>query len=174
MLPSHTVRVALNVTLDNVTLNRQQALACFNPDREINSLAERIVALRHHGVAPDVIRTLLADVKTVLALNDREGAGTLELAGHLDEMATLLADDERNDGHVVRTRNTKNVAADLRVHLRTLRERPTDAKAWTAVARIVESTPRERLGCSTMRRQLGHGPFEQLHTLIGQMASVAA
>jgi hypothetical protein len=173
MVPSHEIRQALSHSLESVALNERQHLLIFNPDPEVNSLAERIVHLRRHGVPTDLVAALVADVRRLLELNAAEGHGTRTVASRLDDLASALAHAERNEA-VVAAVSIKRLAGQLRPHLATLRQPSTDGTAYfraaATVKDIVRSTPRSRLTSPTMRRQLGAGPHAQLLDLMGTVA----
>jgi hypothetical protein len=149
MVPSHEIREALASTLEATGLNQAQRLALYNADPEINSLAEKLVTLRAYGVPVSVIRELLGDVRTVLALNDAEGGHARSVAGRLDDLATALAHAERNQ-QIVTGPSIKRLADQLRPHLATLRspdaaDGTAYAQASMAVRSIVKTCPRTRL-----------------------------
>lgn len=172
---AHDLRQALGTTLDNVAVNRAQRRELFNPDPDVNSLAEEIVALRAHGVPDTRIRALLAHIRRVLELNELEGNNTRTVASQLDDLARTLAHAERNQ-RIVAGESTKRIAAELRAHLRVLREQEKapikDGVAYftarTAIDDIVARCPMSRLDSATMRRQLGDGPHRQLLQLAGE------
>lgn len=170
MTPSaRDLRDMLEVTLDGVALNDAQRLACFNPDPEVNSLAERIVALRHHGVPDTVIGDLLQQVGEVLALNGQEGNRARTVAGQLDGLAAAAQHTACN-GLADAPASLKKLAEQLRPHLAVLRK-PYEydgfayVQASGAARRIIAACPRARLESPTVRKQLGKGPHAQLLAL---------
>jgi hypothetical protein len=177
MVPSHTIRTTLGLTLNSIALNDAQRLVCFNPDPEVNSLGERIASLRTYGVPEPVIKALFGDVKAVLELNAIEGANERQTAGELDQLATVINDAERNGtsraAHaVVAAESIKQIACQLRPHLAVLRgDGEHDGTAWSVadatVRDVIRRTPRSRLLSPTMHHQLRDGPFDQLRKLIG-------
>lgn len=182
MVPSQTIRSTLGLALENVSLNRAQQLRCFNPDREINSLGERIASLRRYGVPEHVIAALFFDLKAVMEFNAQEGANTRQTAGELDQLATVIAHTERNGtraaaASIVAAESIKQLACELRPHLAVLRSKggQHDGTAWSvadaAVRDVIARTPRSRLLSATMRNQLRKGPFEQLESMIGRVSA---
>lgn len=172
MTPSaHDLRGTLDVTLDNVPLNDAQRLELFNPDPEVNSLAEDIVALRLHGVPNEEIRRLLRRVGAVIALNGEEGDNTKKVAQRLDDFATA-AQRAATCGQLADAPvSLKKLAGQLRPHLAVLRTNGLGLggarylEASSAVRRIITTCPASRLASPTMRRQLGDGPHDQLLAL---------
>lgn len=177
MVPSHNLRGALEATMDLLPLNRKQHQLLFNPDAEVNSLAERIVALRHHGIPEPVIKGLINDVRELLTLNAAEGAGARTVTGLLDELAVAMAHAERNRDAaeaIVAAESIKQVACQLRPHLAVLRDPGSyDGTAWSVaqatVQDVIARTPRSRLLSPTMRNQLRKGPYRQLEALMSQV-----
>lgn len=164
---AHVLRRALHVALDGHALNRRQAVELFNPDPEENSLAERIVALRHHGVPLHIIRRLLADVRQLLDLNDEEDGCHTTLAGQLDDLTTVVRDAELNDpGH--QALGVKSIARAVRPALADLgsTDGTTYFKAALAIRDVIRVAPRDQLTSQSLRHELGAGRHDQLLALI--------
>lgn len=64
-MSAHELRRVVDVAVETIAVNREQHLLLFNPSDEIDSLAEHIIALRHHGVPGAVISGLLREVSDV-------------------------------------------------------------------------------------------------------------
>lgn len=160
------LRTALATAQGAAPLNEAQRLALFNPDPEVNSLAERIVALRTYGVPAPEIKALLADIRAVLHLNDREGRRIGDTCAQLDDLARM--DDLRR---VIEKPSIKRLAAQIRPHLAVLRDPDATgadvAEAAEAIAALLDACPRAYLASPTLRRQLGDGPYRQLLDLAG-------
>lgn len=174
MTPSHAIRVALGGTLEARAIGEAEARRLFNPDREVNSLAERLIALRDHGVPRDDLRAIFTDLKAIIALNAKQCGHEADVAGQLDELAAALHHAE-TEAHVDRALGIKAIANTLRPALDVIANpaaHPAAAyvRSVRDVDRIIASTTRTRLLSASVRHELGAGKHDLLAELIGASA----
>ena len=84
------LRPATGAALEASALHAAQQRALFNPSPECDSLAERLIALREHGVPNTVLRGLIADVRAVIELNAREGRCERAVCVELEQLGRSL------------------------------------------------------------------------------------
>lgn len=158
---------ALNLALEGHSLNRAQARRLFNPDPEINSAAEHLVALqRDFGVPQDRLRAILGDIREVLHLNNAENDCHTDLAGRLDDLTRQVRDHELNDNSVGERFTVKQIAHTARRALAALREPGADSHefmqaAWT-LKDLFAAVPPCQLFTKSVENELGKGPYRQL------------
>lgn len=161
-MTSSSLRAAAETARSAAPLNEAQRLALFNPDPEVNSLAERVVALRRHGVPDADIRALLADIRQVLEFNAAEGRRNAQACKQLDDIVALL-----DMQAVIEKPSIKRWVSQIRPHLAVLRhpERYDGIAlpiARRTVAELLAVCPASYLTAPTTERQLGEGPYRQL------------
>lgn len=157
-MTAHDLRRAVDVAVETIAANREQHLLLFNPSREIDSLAEHIIALRHHGVPGAVISGLLRDVKRLLALNEDEHGGERTIAGTLDDLARAEHAAERGGGRLAGELSVRALVRALRGDLDTIGYGTGGTEYALAAARvrdICERVPHCKLTSTTLRHELG-------------------
>lgn len=155
---------ALERTLDGHGFNREQRRRLFNPDPEVNSLAERIAALGpDYGVPQDHLRLIFIDVRAVLELNDREDECHRTVAAQLDQLTRRL-----HNGGTRSALTVKEISRRARPALATIR-RGGDATAFLQAAWALKdlfiAVPRDRLLTPAVEHEIGRGPYRQLTEL---------
>lgn len=148
------LRDCVTRAVEAIALNDEQARVLFDPSPAIDSLAERIVALRHRGVPEPVIRDLLMDVRRLLHLNQSERGEECTIAGRLDALVA------RPPGENL---TFKTIAQRLRGDLLDL------AHCDAARARVTELIARvhaDRLLSPTLRHELGGRRHDVLRALL--------
>lgn len=163
------LRAATHVAIEGHAVNRTEALRLYNPDPEINSLGERIIALRRHGVPPAVVGELIRDVREIIALNDREGGCHTQLAGDLEQLYRAAAGEARGVAAAITVRGIVNA---LREPLATLvspagHSAAVVTRARARVTDVVATTPRERLLSPSVAHELGGRRYRLLTNLAG-------
>lgn len=174
MTPSHTIRTALSGTMEAQALGRAEARRLFNPDSEVNSLAERLMALRTFGVPQDCLRSIFADLRAVIDLNTAQCGEEASVAGQLDELATVLHRAE-TEAHVSCSLGIKSLARALRPALEVIAAPARHAacvnvEAVRVIDRIISDTAPSRLLGPTLRHELGAGKHDLLADLMGAIA----
>lgn len=157
-MSSHDLRRCADTALDAIALNRAQHLLLFNPSRETDSLAERLLALRAHGVPGAVISALLRDVKEILTLNEGEHTGERRLAGALDALTRAEHAAERGHREISGALTIRSLVRALRDDLDTIGsgiDGTAFALAAMRVRDICEQTPPDKLQSTTLRHELG-------------------
>lgn len=153
------LRVCVDRTVEAIALNDRQAKVIFDPSPEVDSLAERIVVLRHYGVPESVVRDLLGDIKRLLELNSQERSEQHAVAGSLDRM---LARDPDDRGAF----SFKDIARRLREDLAVL---DGDPDARGRIAQLVSCVHPDRLTSSTLRHEIGGRKHDLLRSLIAEV-----
>lgn len=171
MTPSHTIREALNGTLEARALGDAEARLLFNPDLEVNSLAERLVALRDYGVPEQALRAIFTDLRAIIDLNTAQCGEETEVAGRLDELAAVLHRAETAT-HVTCALGIKSLVRILRPALDVIAV-PAKHSAGSYVAsvrevdQIIASTTASRLLGRSVRHELGGARHDLLADLMG-------
>lgn len=167
---AHVVRTALLGAMEARALGDAEARRLFNPDREVNSLAERIAALR--GVVPVLqLREIFDDLRVVIRLNSAQIQEDAQVCGQLDELAASLHRDATTTV-AERALGIKALARALRPALGIIAVPGGHAaaeyvRAVRDVDRIVATTPRSRLLSLSVRHELGTGRHDLLCELAG-------
>lgn len=178
MTPSaHAVRGALASTMEAQAAGRAEALQILNPDPEVNSLAEYVVALKSQ-IDQTTYRAILRLLRDILALNIEQLGHEYDATGVLDELATILhrAECERQ---VTRAIGVKAIARNLRGPLGII-SRPLGhtAAEFIAATRTVDEaldgTSETVLRGPTLRHELGRGPHNALLQILDAPTELAA
>lgn len=170
---AHTIRTALTGAMEAQALGDAEARALFNPDPEINSLAERISALRHHGVPADTLSAIFDDLRVVIQLNARQTIEDAGVCGHLDELAVSLHRDVTEG--LSRALGIHALARTLRPALAVIQAPGAHSageyvRAVRDVDRIIATTPASKLLGDSVRHELGAAK----HNLLRELAQVAS
>lgn len=166
------LRAATAIVLEGDALNQAQHRALFDPSPECDSLVERVIALREHGVPSMALRGLLADIRAVIELNAREGGCHRQLAGRLDQLARTFDGGRRMQDALtlrglVRTLGgrdgplSKLVAPDQADAAQLVRARET-------VRQVIASVPPDRLASDRLARELGRRRHRLLMEMVGE------
>lgn len=167
-MSSHALRTMLGVELDAIALNQDQERRIFNPSPEVDSLSERLAALRRHRVPAALVDAIAADVRALYHLNHQEGDMERIVAGHLDQLAAAqhAAETCPADGTVVsRQLGVKSLARALSPHLRTLRDEGSAEDSWAArreLRAIARRVTVAQLRSTTLRHELGANAHDAL------------
>lgn len=147
---------------------RARNLEQYDPSPEIDSLLEELRARVQMLAVRRDREALLALIDEVIASNDLEGREELSVAGVADQLATDLADYERNGKHVPSDRlGCKAIARRLRDPLRLLAD-PAGRKPAEIVeaSRVVRDTiklvTQVQLLSPTVEHELGKKKFATL------------
>lgn len=148
-------------TLDAQALNGRQHRALYDPSAEIDSVAEKILALRRFDVPDHAIRELLLNVRDILAMNASERHAEHDVQGAVDRV--------RRTPDLIGILTIKTLARELREDLAVLSG--TGGDRITAALRLndtIRRTPRDRLLSQSLRHELGANRHDLLTTLVGQ------
>lgn len=175
---SHAVRGALNSTLDAQAAGFLEARLLFNPDAEINSLAELIARLRDYNVPQAHLRAIFTALREAIELNARQLGHEGDASGRLDELAAVLHRAECEQ-RVTRALGIKAIAKALRAPLSVVSAPVTHpAKAFVASIRtiddVITQVPESVLRSPTLRHELGRGPHNALLTILDTPHGLAA
>lgn len=173
------LREALDHTLDAIALNREQAKRLYNPDPQVNSLAERVIALRAHGLTTRMVAELISDIRAVIELNAAERGHEREVAGALDDLLRRLYFPNRAAVSSGSALGVKGAALRLRGPLRVLRSpaEHTAAEFVTAarqVCDVVDCCSEGLLRGGSLRHELRPMLHDQLLAILGDGEQVAA
>lgn len=161
---SERLRRPLEHAMDARCENLTQQTYVWDPDPEVNSLAEIPAVLMRLGVDPAVISTLAMLVRKIAESNMREGQHELDIAGTLDSITAGL------HYHGMRsTLTVKAAARKLRPALSTL-ARGGDATRFFAascdIKDVLACLPPEIVQGRGLRHELGDGRHDLLLSLI--------
>ena len=157
-MSAHDLRGFVDVAADAIAANRAQHRLLFNPTPEVDSLAERLIALRRHGVPSGLISELIQDVKQLITLNEHEHGDERALAGALDALARAEHAAEREGSRAHDAISVRALVRRLRDDLDTIRASGTGTEFALAAARVREicsQTPADKLTSNTLRHELG-------------------
>ncbi len=164
--------------LDALASNALQGRLLIDPSPEVDSLVEKIAALRRHGVPGETLRDLLRDCQHVIELNHGEAASERTASENADRI-TRRAEHARTAPDARGTRPTvRSVSARLRPALRTIlahREGPPTApqpmslaRAWFIAHDVIVRTPTRTLLGSGMQTTLGRCQYGLLLELASE------
>ncbi len=173
MTGAHAIRAALDDALEAQALGHREASRLYNPDRDVNSLAERLMALRAAGVPEQLVRDLFADVRAIIDLNAAQTRRDTSLSGRLDELATSLQRAQTTGlGEAL---GVQALARKLRPALHVIQHPATRTaaqfvRAIRDIDRIIATTARSTLLGASVRHELGKGKHALLTELAGDTA----
>jgi hypothetical protein len=164
LLTSNQLRPALDAAMDARGANLEQEALIFDPDPEVNSLAEYVSVLLRHGVPAEVIANIATLLRRLAQSNAVEGACERTTVGVLDRAVADLHHDGRRTGLTV-----KDAAERLRPHLRAIAplcDGVTYFRACCAIRDVLAQVDEQAARGSAMRNQLGAGRHDLLLSLL--------
>jgi hypothetical protein len=170
---AHTIRIALNDAMEAQALGDAEAQRLYNPDPDINSLAERLLQLRAHNVPEPHLQAIFTDLRAVIQLNTAQTSHDAAVSGQLDELATSLHRDT-TQATVTRALGIHALARALRPALAVLQAPASHSaseyvRAVRDIDRIITTTPRSRLLSHSVRHELG----ATKHALLTELVEAA-